>query len=128
MHEMPEELYERLAAAFERTLFTSDLMQEPISGINDEAYEISLGLWAKGSKSACDEGLSDDVGQPDCDWQLGLFDGEPRPMPGELQFELRLTDEDVQFLRSIGVIETFLNARDLAITSGRCCQSCRAEL
>jgi len=101
MNEMPEELYERLAAAFERTLFTSDLIQDAIAGINDEGYEISLGLWAKGTKTACDEG------QSDCDRQLGLSDGELRPMPGEPRFELRLTEQDTQFLRSLGVTETF---------------------
>jgi hypothetical protein len=101
MNEMPEELYERLAAAFERTLFTSDLIQNAISGINDEGYEISLGLWAKGTKTGCDES------QADCDRQLGLFDGEPRPMPGEPRFEWRLTEQDTQFLRSLGVTETF---------------------
>jgi|SRR5581483_4007350 len=100
MREMPEELYERLAAAFERTLFTSDLMQDAITGINNEGYEISLGLWAKAMKPAWDER------QSDCHCQLELFDGERRPMPGEPEFELRLTERDISFLRSVGVAET----------------------
>jgi hypothetical protein len=99
MDDMPEELYERLAAAFELTLCTSDLMRNVISDINDEGYEILMGVWARGTETAA-------VGQSACDRQLALFEGEPGPTAGELKFEWRLSEEDIQFLRTLGITDS----------------------
>ena len=92
---MPEELYQLLAVAVQQTLLTSDSVQDAISDISAAGFDIRLDVWAKSTLTLFDI-LSDE------DQHLDLFAGGIGDHH-DLSFDWQTTDEDIHFLRCIGI-------------------------
>ena len=91
----PEELYQRLAAAVQQTLLTSESVEDTISDISGAGYSIRLDVWAQGTSTLFDI-LSDE------DSELDLFSNEAGSQ-GEARFAWLPTTEDSDVLRWIGI-------------------------
>jgi hypothetical protein len=93
--QIPEELYERLAAAIERSLLASDSVQDAMSEINAFGVDVRLDVWAKASPTLLDI-LADEEGQ------LDLFADQTHSQ-GQIGLDWLPTEEDTDLLRSMGI-------------------------
>ena len=93
--QMPEELYQRLAAAVEQTLLTSESIQDAMSNISAAGFHIRLDVWAESTPTLFDI-LSDEDGQ------LDLF-GSETSAGEQVEFNWLTTDEDIDLLRCMGI-------------------------
>ena len=95
--DVPEELYERLEQAVEQTLLASDSVQDILERIGYAGFDIELNVWARSTSTPAEAAAERDR-------QLDLF------RPGAVEsvtLDWMPTEEDVDFLREMGVSEKF---------------------
>lgn len=95
--QLPQELQERLEEAVEQTLLASDLVQDILERIGYAGFDIELNVWARTTSTPVQAPAESDP-------QLNLF----RPGATEsVTLDWMPTEEDVDFLREMGVSEQF---------------------